>query len=119
MMLGLKTLASLLPFLSTVVAVVEVNEWECWGSKYRILLKRYTDRECKNKIGEENKRDLVCSGKCKSWKKDPPFGSAYYHYAAHKSDYKPDNKACTIFVYDEINCDGYYDWWNATEGLGM
>ncbi|KAK5709654.1 hypothetical protein LTR17_019590 [Elasticomyces elasticus] len=73
MMLGLKTLALLLSFLSTIGAVVEVNEWECWGSKYRILLKRYTDRECKNKIGEENKRDLVCSGKCKSWKKDPPF----------------------------------------------
>ncbi|KAK4900681.1 hypothetical protein LTR27_002397 [Elasticomyces elasticus] len=115
-LLGVKAFALLVIFLSSLNSA-QSSSMYCWNSRYRILLWQYSDGLCGDKIGKETKRDLVCSGECKSWKNDPPLQSVFYHYAAHRGDDLPYDKSCNVTVYEDVGCKGQSDTWNATELL--
>ncbi|KAK3648447.1 hypothetical protein LTR22_013339 [Elasticomyces elasticus] len=97
--------------------VVANADPDIWNAKYRILAHRYSDPHCQNKIRKEH--SLVASGHCKSWKKDEPFQSLHYQYAAHKGDDLPYNKICTVSAYEDPECKGRSDSWNATNWIGF
>ncbi|KAK5711963.1 hypothetical protein LTR17_018171 [Elasticomyces elasticus] len=99
------------------VLFVVVANAEIWNAKYRILAHRYSDPHCNDKIHEKHE-SMVVSGQCTSWKKDAPFQSLHYQYAGQKTEDLPYNKICTVIAYEDPECKGRTQSWNATNWLG-
>ncbi|KAK4895528.1 hypothetical protein LTR27_006310 [Elasticomyces elasticus] len=45
--------------------------------------------------------------------------SLHYQYAAHKGDDLPYNKNCAVSAYEDPECKGRSDSWNATNWIGF